>query len=346
MTSYTEVLTDSFGADDSIGNFGLGAYLSSGMALHTPLLAYAFQPGAIVDDGLGLHAAAQLQGVYSQPLAETMKWSGSLSKGQAVALSSGIGLHLTQALARAITVTGRLGLHPALTTNSVSQLGLSTSLLVHDAILEFWGLVKIDDLRLHDAFAATFQFGGTLAADMGFASVLLDGGLFSRILDDDITIDDSQLLNMIYRGDTLSDDIQFSIGFIDAGGNPVIDPITGLVTSNGGFTAFAINTRTNAVTEYSSNFQFNSFARIGNEYYGANNNGLWLLNSETDAGANIVADIKSGLLEFGDSRYTQFDGIYLGLRTSDNARDWFLKIQTPGTQVNPAGATYTYQFIS
>lgn len=322
-------LDDVMNADDAF-TLGYGHVFTEGIGFHEPFLAYDYQPGAIINELIRLHDATQLQFIYSQAVLERLKWLDSVLKGQAVALTDQLNLHLAQALARAVVVTQKLGLHDVQVVNSLSQLSLLDRLLFDPALLAFFGLAKADDLRLHDTFAAQFVFNKTLTQGLGFHPTLLDGGLWLRVIDDGLGVSDADLVNMIYRGEVLSDTIQITVGWIDPGG---------------GFTTWVVNTRTNTLTEY-SNFQFNSFAKIGNEYYGANDSGLWLLNSETDAGANIVADIKGGLLAFGDSKYTQFDGIYLGLRTSDNARDWLLKIHTPGTQALPEGATYIYQFVA
>lgn len=324
------VSIDDVSVVDDAFSLGYGHVFTQGIGFHEPVFKYDYWPGADVDDDLRFYPQTQLSAVYTPQIADIVKWLDTVLKGQAISLTEGFGLHLAQVLARAITVTQKLGLHDVQMTNSISQLGISNTLGFDDAISDFFGLGGIETLGLHDVFLAQFLFNKVLDDELGVHPVLSESVLFLRVLDDDINIEDNQILNGIYQG-TLDDNISISIGLFDPGG---------------GFTTWAVNTRTNALTEYSSNFQFNSFAKIGNEYYGANDDGLWLLNSETDAGANIVADIKGGLLEFGQSKYTQFDGIYLGLRTSDNARDWLLKIHTPGTQVNPDGATYIYQFAA
>lgn len=48
-----------------------------------------------------------------------------------------------------------------------------------------------------------------------------------------------------------------------------------------------------------SNYPFNSFARIGDRYYGAKLDGLFVLEGDTDAGAKIRSAICPGKLDFG-----------------------------------------------
>jgi hypothetical protein len=323
------VFLDDVSIVDDAFTLGYGHVFTEGVGFHEPFLAYDYAAGAIVDELIKIHGTTQLQFIYSQAVLERLKWLDTVLKGQAVGLTDHLNLHLAQVFAQAVLVTQKLGLHDVQVVNSFSQLSLLDRLLFDPVILDFFGLGGIDGIGIADVFSAQFMFNKTLTQDLGFQPTLSETALFLRVVDDDITIEDAQVLTGIYQG-TLDDNISISIGMFDPGG---------------GFTTWAVNTRTNALTEY-SNFQFNSFAKIGNEYYGANDDGLWLLNSETDAGANIVSDVKGGLLAFGDSKYTQFDGIYLGLRTSDNARDWLLKIHTPGTQSLPEGATYVYQFVA
>jgi hypothetical protein len=90
---------------------------------------------------------------------------------------------------------------------------------------------------------------------------------------------------------------------------------------------WAINTRTGAITEY-QNFDFNSFAPMGTTFLAADGTGLWELAGALDDAAQIVADIKSGLMELGGSHFTSFKAAYLAMRIEDNSRDVLLKLVT------------------
>lgn len=50
----------------------------------------------------------------------------------------------------------------------------------------------------------------------------------------------------------------------------------------------------NAAASFYENFKFNSFARIGNEYYGCNDTGIYLLGAELDGADYINATITTG----------------------------------------------------
>lgn len=301
------------------------------IGFHEAQFFYGFNAGYDAIDTIKFRDTTQLGGIYTQALADALIFMAELPQpAQGVSLTSGIGLHLSQLLARTVTVLDILGLADVSMTNNVSNLSLLDSLAFDDNITDFFGLGDVQGISFHDAFTPTFQFNKAVASGLGLHSSLLANTLFMRVVDDDLGIDDETLVNAIYEGDDviLSDTMQFSIATVDPGG---------------GFTTWAINTRTSAVTEY-QNYVFNSFAQIGSEFYGASDDGLYLLNNQTDNGTNIATDIKGALLALGGSRFTQLDGVYLGIRVNDNAREFVLKLITPGINNQDAGKTFIYSF--
>ena len=65
------------------------------------------------------------------------------------------------------------------------------------------------------------------------------------------------------------------------------------------------------LSEY-DNYLFNSLAQFNNQLYGANDDGLYVMGGDTDAGAVIPAELKSLLLDFGTSRLKRMRSAYLG----------------------------------
>lgn len=326
-TGYGVVNADVLKAHDALGSVGYGVTKTMGMGFHEAQFFYAFQAGAGVIEGLGFDDSVSQAATYGQIVDDALSWADDqlcIARGQS--LTSGIGLHLAQSLARTITVLDKLHIHDIPLTNSFSNIALFEGLAFDDSIVDFFGLGHTNNFTFHDAFTPTFQFNKTVSDGVGFHPALLANLLFMRVVDDDIGLDDADIVNMIYQGDTLADGFQISIGTVDPGG---------------GFTTWAINTRTSSVTEY-QNYVFNSFAQIGNELYGASDDGLYLLNNQTDNGVNIGTDIKGALLALGGSRFTQLDGVYLGIRVNDNAREFVLKLITPGGL--EGGKTFIYSF--
>lgn len=61
---------------------------------------------------------------------------------------------------------------------------------------------------------------------------------------------------------------------------------------------YVVNAETGAVSTY-TNFPFNSFAELGVTQFAAADTGLYQLGAATDAGAEIYAKVRSGLMDFG-----------------------------------------------
>jgi hypothetical protein len=325
---YGVTVVDQCGADDAFGSMGWGVYPQDSVGIGEPFFAYAFLPGAIVDEDIRLHPVQGVQAVYSPALADAFRVLGNFTHATPVALMEGLGVYGVFALARAVTVLQRLGLRDVFGPNAVQGVSLVELATFSDAVLNFFGMSDASNIGLHDAFSPQFMFNRVLVDYAGLGSTLLANTLFLRVICDDVDVEDANIVQMIYEGDPLLDGFQITAGMVDPGG---------------GFTTWAVNTRTGAVTEY-QNFQFNSFVQLGSDYYGANDDGLWLLNSQTDDGENIPTDIKGAMLSLGGSRFTQLDGVYLGMRVDDNARDFVLKLILPNVGTGGSDKTYIYQF--
>lgn len=80
-------------------------------------------------------------------------------------------------------------------------------------------------------------------------------------------------------------------------------------------TVWVVNTDNNATSKY-ENFDFNSFAKIGEKYYGCKADGLYLLEGDTDDGDPIRASIDYGLRNFNTSSLKQIMGAYIGVSST------------------------------
>lgn len=67
-----------------------------------------------------------------------------------------------------------------------------------------------------------------------------------------------------------------------------------------------------------SNFAFNSFALIGGVYYGANGDGIFALDGDTDDGALIRASVSLGQLDFGRTEQKTVIACYVGMSSAGN----------------------------
>lgn len=78
-------------------------------------------------------------------------------------------------------------------------------------------------------------------------------------------------------------------------------------------TAWAMNTRSAAVSEY-ANYKFNSFAKMGGRYVAANDNGLFFVDGGTDAGVSIPSSFSTGALQLDGTHITHPVSAYVSAR--------------------------------
>lgn len=348
MATYTVEIDDTFGARDALvapTGYGVEAFDTTGFVdLFRPVgqgvvgvahiglvdieLSSQYQAGALASGKLGLLDNLTVKSTLHVSLVQILGLVDKLTQQLPVAIVDSLGFTGLLHVARAVIVMEKLGLLDRLIGNDVTQLKMIETLALSDAILDFFGLGGSETFGLSGVFTASFQFNRVLSATIGLEPTLSESALFMRVVTDNAGFEDIDSPSMIYN-QTLLDCVDFSIGFIDPG--------------TGEFTSWAVNTRTNAVSEY-QNYQFNSFCQIGSNYYGANSDGLWLLNAQTDDGANIPTNIKGAMLSLGGSRYTQLDGVYIGMRVDDDARDFILKLILPAQGIGGTDKTYLYKF--
>ncbi len=81
-------------------------------------------------------------------------------------------------------------------------------------------------------------------------------------------------------------------------------------------------------TSYSG-YPFNSFATIGGKQYGASADGLFLLEGDDDAGAQIRGSVDLGKLDFGNAQLKTVSQCYLGVSATGHL---FLKVIAEGKE--------------
>lgn len=105
---------------------------------------------------------------------------------------------------------------------------------------------------------------------------------------------------------------------------------------NAGTTAWVINTRTNAITQY-RNYVYNSFASVGRKYIAASADGLYELQGAQDDTTPVIGDFAGGYLEPNPGKMAGFKGVYMATRGQAN---WQLELKAGD------GREYTYQRLS
>lgn len=88
------------------------------------------------------------------------------------------------------------------------------------------------------------------------------------------------------------------------------------------------NLNTSGSTRYEG-FEFNSFAKIGHDYYGCRADGVYLLGGPTDAGEAIRAMVSFGKQDFGTSARKRITNAYVGVSGEGRL---FLKVLADGQE--------------
>jgi hypothetical protein len=295
-----------------------GATLTAGVGVNDAMTRQ-YQGGAQIAEIVDLASSLGTRGVYHLTLANRLQLAESLIKGQTVKLTGGIGVHEVLFAARALQIMETLAIGHTATTTSVYHASLSELISLYSALGRFFGGSLSDGIGLHDGTNRTYVGHPVLADGIGLHDVIGNRLIWRVISQENMGFHDDQVLSAIYHGD-LAEIIQIATAYISPGG---------------GFTTWAMNTRTSAVTEY-LNYAFNSFTRMAGSkstYVGANTTGLYELNGNTDNGAAIISDIMSGFAQFAGSKFTSFKAAYLGIRGEGK---FFLKLLTGD------GRSYTY----
>jgi hypothetical protein len=289
------------------------------IALSAPAPTWIWLPGALVTESVGVSATPTANAKRWHALAERLGISALLTAGRPVSLSEG--LHLSSALAvyYGAQIVEALRLLETPSAKLTSLATIAQYLSFHDAAANFFGADILEGLGLHLTQTVVMQAYKTETSTVALHETMTPKLVVKVTQAEGLDIQDAQVLQWLFSP-VVSDTLKFEIGVVEPGG---------------GFTTWAVNTRTGAVTEY-TNYAFNSFASIGHRYYGASDDGLFVLDGDDDDGDSIIAHLKSGLMQLGGSRYSSFKAAYLGIRGSGQV---YLKLEA-GT-----GETYTYQVV-
>lgn len=194
-----------------------------------------------------------------------------------------------------------------------------------------------------------YAFGvGRIQATAYVVVVLNSRGQLTTMFDAQ-TILGADLLSKAQVGDSITGDMSL-LAYIDsvvrgadglqgqsfAGGGQVPNPGQqmpgGTEDYDGGYFVWVFNARTGAVSRY-LRYGFDSFAQIGGHYFGVAEDGVYLLEGNTDAGQRIDARAGTGLLDLGAKELKHVSAVYL-----DAASDGVLSVRVQAGQQQ-----YTYQ---
>lgn len=173
-------------------------------------------------------------------------------------------------------------------------------------IQETMGLVDVETYRF---------LGASAIQDVFNLHDGLSGHLIMRVvINEGIGLEDDEVLRMMYN-ETITEGFFAELAYQEP---------------SGAITAWAINTRTNAVTQY-TNFAFNSFASVGRKYIAASQSGLYELNGPTDTlNQAVIATMAGGFFQPNGTKLAGLKGVYLGVggQGPGGRASWLLKIIT------------------
>lgn len=281
------------------------ASLTQGIGVNDAL---ALQRGIQILEHLGMQAVQLVNQKSQLSASDAIRTHDALQIGIPVSLTGGIGISLTQSAQVAIQVLETLGLHEVLAPAAKFSQSINDAIRLADALGRFFGGDIVEGIGVHETMIGSAQRNAVLDEGIGVLEAVSPRMVLRVTAAEEIGIDDAATLQMIYSGQ-ITDGVEISAAYI---------------APSGSITTWAMNTRNAAISEY-TNYEFNSFARIGNKYIGASSSGLYELVGDTDAGADIIATIKSGFAEWAGSKFAMFQGIYLGVRGTG---DFVLKVIT------------------
>jgi len=230
--------------------------------------------------------------------------------------TGGIGMYRT-ASGQPINVftSGSYALNTYATTYAYSSGQYSFALEIYVSLSE--------SLTLADSTPVNVVYGVTLAEALSLNGADVSGGTLASSLAESLRLSDSFAFNVIY-GVSLAETLHLS----------------DILLSNSALTAYVTNLNTGAVTTY-NNFNFNSFAKMGNKYYGAGNDGIYELVGATDAGTAITASVSLGTENFEIENVMTAEA----MKRVDTA---YLGVKTDGSvvlRVTANGSTNTYTLL-
>lgn len=113
-----------------------------------------------------------------------------------------------------------------------------------------------------------------------------------------------------------------------------------LYTGADTYTAWVMTPETRAMRSY-SNYAFNSYAHFGGRLFAAKDDGIYVLEGDTDAGQAISASVRTGLLDFGSRQLKRVERAYLGYTAAGT-----LALRVTTTSPEGKKIDYTYRMVT
>jgi hypothetical protein len=243
-----------------------------------------------------VRGAASVWARYATALADVFKFADGFRITRALTLQQNISLHPSHAVASILQLLQKFLVTTASSPVFHYHLALAGRVIVRDIIDHFRSAILAQLFTVHPALNRQFVASNALA-QLLTVHPALNNKLVLQLVGN-LQLSPSQLVHMLYKGDPLLDGVVITALYISPSGTT---------------TTWAVNTRTNAVTEY-LNYDFNSFALLNGRYIASSPAGLYELDGDTDAGIAIISELMSGYFQFNEKKMFGIKGAYVAIR--------------------------------
>lgn len=311
MTIYYQTQTDGPILSSSFV-FGLRYALGDSVIAGDAAPTWMFRAGAAITEVAEMGFQGSTLAVYHLTASERVRLFDALYRAIPETLLETLTTSDLVKVVQNVVLLDKLLAASTISGKSNYLVALVQTVLTNSNLGLFLGGFLGEEIVAGDALLRQYQAGAQVRELAILSDLLTNSLLVSVALAEGVILSDEQLLKMIYAGDPLLDGVKITCGWFQPSGS---------------FTTWVVNTRTSAVTEY-QNYVFNSFAQMRNQFLGANDQGLFVLNGELDDTASIASRIKTGLMSLGGSHFTSFKAIYLGMHVKTNGTEFYVKLHT------------------
>lgn len=244
--------------------------------------------------------------LFGQLMSESARIAERLRAGLTASIEDQATIEATIAMAHGWAVAEELGLTDTLSALATYGATVAESVRLQAVLARFLGGDLAETVQIAPTVVANSRLSQSVIESAELSETLTPKLLFHVAVDETLSFDDTELLQLIYSGH-LQDGVAIEAMHLD--------PAGGVVT-------WCVNTRMGFVTQY-KDYDFNSFAVIDGKYVGATSQGLYELHGDTDDGAQVIAGITGGILQMNSSKLHGLKGVYLGIRGTG---EFFLKL--------------------
>mgnify|MGYP000210958327 CR=1 FL=1 len=305
-----------------VGESAVAAHLMGAIASDSVAVSYAlltdFFRTALAESGLSAADSMLAAAIFRPSATETVALTDAVTISQLVLVAEAVGLTDALSSVRALEVLESLGLSDTLIDLAKFGVTAAEAVRLVDSLVRFFSGDVVETVSLSESYARDWRGFESLSDQVGVAAAMT-GSLVLRVTVDELAhLTDAQVLKAIYDAQVLEN---FDLAAVYA-------------SPDGDVTVWNINAVTGSVSQY-DNYAFNSFAKFGQMFIGADENGLYELSGSDDDGDAVVARIRSGLAQLTASRFTMIRDAYLGMRSDGT---FILRVTTG------EGDVYDYRF--